>query len=245
MIKISFLGFKYARLILENLKFSQIEELKKRYSYLYIVAYKKTNLKNFEVLSKRTPIIDLTKDIKEIFRKFNATTRNEIRKTKKDENLKFIALDQNFDQIYKLYKNLERTQGRTPIPIQEIKKSKIFSAYFKGELISSISCYDHNKILRIGQIFSLRMKNEEKEFKNTSWTTRRSMFEICKYGKKNGYKKLDLGIVNLTDPAKAGVAKFKQSFGGDIIDTYIYRYESKIFKPLRRILKSAKIINIH
>lgn len=243
-MEISILGFKYVRLILEKINLSQIEELKRKYSYLYIVTYKKIPLSGFNILCRKTAVIDLSQGLEQIFQKFNKTTRNEIRKTERITNLHFVILDNNFNEAYNLYRKVKRKDGVVPEPKSDFKECKFFNAYLKDRMIVSIACYNQNKILRLKSIVSLR-KMREFDKRIMGYATRRLIWEICKYGKANGYRKLDLGNVNLTDPTKAGIAKFKISFGGDLVDNYIYRYETKIFALLRKILRLTKIINIH
>ena len=70
-----------------------------------------------------------------------------------------------------------------------------------------------------------------------SFSTRRLVWEICKYGKENDYFGFDLGSINLVDSNKASIAQFKNSFGGKIVDEYLYIYKSKIFKFFERVVK--------
>ena len=51
------------------------------YSKISATSYRKMQLPDFETLVKTTAIIDLIASKDKIFRKFNDTTRNEIRKT--------------------------------------------------------------------------------------------------------------------------------------------------------------------
>ena len=66
------------------------------YSKISATSYRKMQLPDFETLVKTTAIIDLIASKDKIFRKFNDTTRNEIRKTERNDILKFISDDNNF-----------------------------------------------------------------------------------------------------------------------------------------------------
>ncbi len=45
----------------------------------------------------------------------------------------------------------------------------------------------------------------------------------------------DLGGIT-DDPAKAGIREFKQSFGGDEVDMYMYRYATPAFASVKKIV---------
>lgn len=244
MLETSILGLKYARLVLGDVNPQEIKKLKKKYSYIYLISYKKINLENFVVADKKTPTIDLTQNLDEIFRNFSASARNKIRKTKKIESLGFVSADGNFDESYKVYAHVKRKDGVIPEPKKELKHCTYFNAYLGNKIISSISCYDFDNILRVNTIVSLR-KEMGGDSRIVGYASTGLIWEICRYGKERGYKIVDLGIINLTDPSKSGIAQFKNSFGQNIVHTYIYRYETRLFKLVKKILGLAKVTNVH
>lgn len=174
--------------------------------------------------------------MEEIFGKFNETVRNEIRRTFKTEDLYFKINDSNFEGAYELYKNFEYSQGRIPFPLSAMKGYKIFSAYYKNQLISLILYIDSFPYLRTRSICSRRLQIDNKElYKIIGYASKRLVYEICKYGKENSYRLLDLASINLTDSKKSGVAQFKSGFGGKIEDEYTYIYKSKLFKFFEKL----------
>jgi len=236
----SILCFKYVRLILADINFDEIEKLKKKYSYIFFYLYnKKIDLEGFSITEKKTPIIDLSQSLDGIFRKFKKNTRNEIRKTEKIARLEFKNANNGIGQSFRFYKKIKKKDGVCPDIKADFKGCKFFNAYLAGKLIVSISCYDNRRILRLKHIVSLR---KEKDFDSRiiGYATRRIIWEICKYGKGSNYKKIDLGGINFSEQGKGGVTQFKESFGAEIIDVYVYRYETRIFKLLKKILELFK-----
>jgi len=186
---------------------------------------------NFKVIKKTTALIDLTPEENNIFANFNDTTRNEIRKAERNNKLVFKSEDNNFSTLYNLYKEFEFSQKRIPISIKDFKQYTFFSAHYDEEPISAISIVSGQKYLRIRSIFSKRLKTDSKDlYKVISNASRAVVWEICKWGRKNGFKSLDMASVNLSNPETASIARFKMTFGGDLGQEYTYLYESKVFK---------------
>jgi lipid II:glycine glycyltransferase (peptidoglycan interpeptide bridge formation enzyme) len=189
------------------------------------------------VREKTTALIDLLPDSLEIFKKFHDTTRNEINKTYKNDLLTIYREDVNKLPAYKMYSIFERSQGRRPLPMSEFCRFKLFSAYYKDEIISAITIIESGDRLRIRSIFSKRLAVMDKEvMKIISNASRRLMWEICQWGKDAGYQSLDLASVNFVNPRTASITKFKMSFGGQVINEYTYSYQSLIFCYLSRLI---------
>lgn len=240
MLEFSFFGQRCARRVTDDE--SKVQSLHS-YGYIHIASYRALQLgASFSLRKKETLIIDLTQSMEVIFAAFNKTGRNEIHKTERDTDYVFTVLDKNIRKIYSLHKKFERAQGRRPIPKAEFTKGQIFAAYYKNELVAAISTYSDDTNLRINQIFSLRLehrKETEVNMRNVvSCASRRLVYEICLYGKQEKIKTLDFCIVNLTDPSKGGINQFKSSFGGQLVDTYIYNYRTNIFRYIEKIVSS-------
>lgn len=232
--------FNIIRFILEP--WPDLNELKNKYSAIYILSYDRKELPEFSVKEKDTPVIYLNQSIDEIFSGFNSTTRNEIRKTFDDKipGLKFVSNDSDLKSNYNLSVDFEKSQGRRPDDINQYMGCKIFSAYYNNELISSIVCFDNSKVLRAKVICSKRLKTDSRElYKIISYSSRRLMYEICQYGIANGYELYDLGSVNFK---KESLAKFKMSFTNNLIKEYTYTYESPILSFLKKIANIKNFI---
>jgi hypothetical protein len=239
MIQLSLLGFKISRLILENIDFNKIDNFKKKYSYIFIINNEEINIDNFKLLKRKTVIVDLKKELEEIYYDFNKTTRNEINKTERDKYFVFIPCDDRMVS-YKFYKRIKKKDHVPTELFYEFFPCIFFNAYYKNTLIASMSCWKDNQVLRIKTIVSLR-KDINFEPKIISYASRRIIWEICKYGKNKKYLKLDLGGINFEEKNKEGITKFKLSFGGNIEDSYIYRYQTLKFIILRKILLLFRI----
>lgn len=220
----------------------------KKYGSIVALSYKKLDLQEFNLRTKTTALISLNGEEKDIFGKFGDSTRNAINRTYRDENLKFTYEDKEFKKAYELYSKFEYAQKRTPFPINVFKGLKLFSAYYKGEIVSGIFVYESKPYLRIRSIFSKRLTTEDKKiYRIIANASRRIMLEVCLWGKKNGYSSLDLASVNFKNPKTASITEFKMSFGGDVVTEYTYIYKSKSFSFFEKFvvvkLLISRIIN--
>jgi|SRR3989344_3518438 len=215
----------HARIILDD---AQLEKCfrEKNHHYITGLSYHKFNFgPGISIKSKKTMLISLRQSIEQIFEGFNANTRNEVRRATEEKELLITCDDRSYDAIYDMYMRFEKEQGRVPHDRSIFLGSKVFSAYYKGELISAIICYDAKPILRSRANFSKRMESASPEKRRIiSRATRRLIYEICLYGKEHDYEYFDQGSVNLTDPRKKFIGEFKSSFGGELVDEYSYEY---------------------
>jgi len=200
-------------------------------------------LVNFKLRAKTTALINLEQTEDDIFGKFRDTTRNEIRRTYKNSDLSFRFFNSVDDESYDIYKDFEYLQGRLPAPKENLKNCLFFGAYYKNKLISAIYLIATRPYLRIRSIFSKRLRSEDKElYKIISNSTRRLIWEICQWGKKEDYKSLDMASVNFDNPKTANITKFKMSFGGKVVNEYTYTYTSFLYKLLEKMVKIKKLI---
>lgn len=207
-----------------------------KYSSITAISYDQLSLPDFRVRTKTTTLIGLSGQEEDIFKKFNDTTRNEIRKSEKTAGLKIISDDKNFDGAYSLYSDFEYSRGEAPFSKKALKECVVFSAYYNNEIVSGIFVDLGKPYLRVRYIFSKRLDIDDKElYKIVSNSTRRLVWEICLWGKKNGFVSLDLASVNFKDPEVSGITKFKMSFGGDVVNEYTYIYKSLVFRYFEKL----------
>lgn len=235
VIEKNFIFFKAARIIFDD-DILQRALAEKRYTYISGISYDGTlRAEGLRIKAKKTPVIQLYGMNKEtILTRFNETTRNEINRTFQMPELRFVVPDANRNEIHKLYKNFEIAGGRPPRRIDFFKESFLVGAYRNTMLIAAIIAYDTRPYLRVNAIVSVRGVNRELS-KLVSFSTRRLVYELCRYGADNGYELLDLGGVNLTDETKAGITAFKMSFGGKLVDEFTYTYKSPFFSYVHSI----------
>ena len=228
--------FRSARVILDDSLLLRLLH-EKRHAYISGISYNKLEVgSGVRIKPKKTIVISLQSDMEEVFNGYSDTVKNEIRRTFSMPELAFRT-DSDIDQAYELYRRFEERQGRTPHNEYSFRKSKIFNAYLDGLLVSSIACYDAFPHLRVRAIYSRRLVvGDKKQYAVIGYATKRLIYGICSYGKKNGYKDVDMGSVNLTDPKKKGIAQFKSSFGGTIVDEYTYTYESFIYRIFSKFI---------
>lgn len=223
-----YIFFTYARVILnDELLAGLIRDC--AHSYIVGVSHNRLDLGfAVSIRQKKTIIIRLDAAIEEIFRKFNDTARNEVRRTERMSDLVCTRNDNNWDEVYAMYKAHRKERGLPIHPLAFLRWGMQFSAYWHDELISTITCYDAKPYLRIQNIFS-RLAADDKELRRIiGYASRRLVYELCKFGSQNGYTLLDMASANVTDRAKAGITQFKSSFGGTIADEYIYTYKRAV-----------------
>lgn len=240
MLVNSILGLKYIRLLRREAFLEEMEELKKKYSYIFLVSYNQINITGFSVQSKQSIIIDLSAGLDNVFDNFKSNTRKEIRKTfnLNADGLTFVPIDKQINKIYTCYKKFEYIRGWMPALKSEIKNSLVFAAYYQGAVVAGVTCYADENFIRVGKIFSLRYQCAGNKINSQiiGSASRRLIFEICKYGVEHGFTSLDLGGVDFIDQKKIGISEFKSCFGGDTKDVYICRYIKKNFALLKKIL---------
>ncbi|MBU1102656.1 hypothetical protein KJ853_03315 [Patescibacteria group bacterium] len=215
----------------------------KKYSALTILTYQKFDLSDFEVTPKKTPVIYLDKEPREILLDFNSSTRNQINRTFNEPDFKFIVGKECFEDAYKLYKDFEYGQDRVPFDRGEMAHFLPFLAYFKNQPISLVFCLDEFPYLRARSICSVRLKTNDKKFYRwIACASRRLIYEACSYGRQRNYQWMDLGSINLDSADKSGIAEFKSSFHGELINEYTYFRKSPLFKILEKFVKIKLVI---
>lgn len=213
---------------------------KKKYDYITVISYGDLGLEKegFSLKRKRLANIHLNGSTEEILGKFARRTQQEIARTYKIPELEFRIADTDMEKTYGLYAEFERAQGRKPWKKDTFEGLINFNAYYRGELIASVPCYDLNPYLQVRAIFSKRLKvgEEDREmYKLIGSATRRLIYEICRYGRERNYRFVGLGSVNYSTEQKANVAGFKMFFGSTEGDEYTYTYASRRFAWLSRI----------
>lgn len=203
---------------------------KNNYDLMTVISYVDLGLESmgFKLRHKKLANIYLDGTLEEILNRFTRTTRQEVQQTYDISDLVFKIGDPDIETTYNLYRNFEKAQGRKPWGKETFSDTINFNAYYKGELVASVPCYDLNPYLQVRAIFSKRLNIEDKVlYKIIGKATRRLIFEICKYGKERGCEFVSLGSVNYGTAQKSNVADFKMFFGPRLGDEYTYIYRSR------------------
>lgn len=231
---ISLFGCVYARVLSTRVTPNEADDLKKKYAYTHIYSFAKENLSHFDMRIQRTLIFDLSQDLEAIFKKFNDTCKKHIRRGERTTDLTLKVLDGDFAGSYALYRRVKSQEGARPDIRKEFDRCIFFNAYLRGEMIVTMSFYDNGAIIRAKHIASVRKERAE-DAKIVAYASRRLNWEVMKWGKAHGRSIFDLGGIT-DDPGKAGIREFKQSFGGDEVDIYMYRHMTPFFFLLKKIL---------
>ncbi len=176
---------------------------------------------------------DFEKDTESYYHHYNIVHSED--SNKKMEGLEFTRNDGKWSEVYAMYLR-HRTARNLPIhALPFLQQCILFNAYWEGALVSTITCYDAHPYLRIQNIFS-KLDGDDKELRRIAgFAARRLVYEICTYGNGNGYQFLDMASANFTNPAKAGITQFKNSFGGVVSDEYTYTYKNALLRLGSRV----------
>ncbi|KAB2914723.1 MAG: hypothetical protein F9K23_13420 [Bacteroidetes bacterium] len=239
MLTAEILGLKYHRVLANSVTPEFTASLKADYDYSFVISYGGFEDPEYNTIDKNAGIIDLTKGLDHVFANFNKKNRQHVRGTETTEELSFTHAIDDFDSYFQFYKRCENERGWYPVPESELKNSIVFSAAFNGHFIAGVTAYTTGNKLRLGRIYSTKRSNDQTEISNalSGASTKRIIFEFCKYGIENGFATLDLGGVDLNDPSKAGITQFKQSFGIEIIPVKIGRYTSQTFNEKEHLIR--------
>lgn len=241
MLSVNVEGMKYHRLLVNQASAEDTINLKRNFDYSFIVSYSHFTDPDYHCIDKNACIIDLNDGAEAAFSRFNATSRNEVRRSEKITELGFhFGYDVvGFDAYFEFHSNCEKDRNWFPVPPDELKNSLLFSASFNGMLIAGMSCYTHEQYIRVGRIYSNKRSKKSEILTNLVYgcASKRIVFEICKYAAANGFTQLDLGGVDLTDPSKSGISQFKLSLGSKVIPVKLARWSNSHFKLHEHLIR--------
>lgn len=232
MLQAEILGLKYHRVLANSVTPEFTKTLKEDFDYSFIVSYDGVfNDPDYKVLEKNACMLDATKTEEGIIEGFNATSRNELRRTYRTPELQYHFGYEDFNKYYQFYKASEHARGWFPVPENELGNCLLFSMSFNGEFISGMSCYSGAETIRVSRIYSNKKINTNPAISGTIYggAAKRIVLEICNYARENGFKHVDLGGVDLESESKAGISNFKLSLGGVVIPVKLGRFSKPIF----------------
>lgn len=197
-----------------------------------------------------TRLLDLTRDETTLFGEMNRTCRSQIRKA--DRLSDRIEVRQNDSTAYRdflamhndfvaLKQHSERLSERRLEALKPL--SDVLVAYFEGRPICSHLVLRDEPLKRVGVLFtvSTRLREEEPSIFISSLNRWLHWYEMRRY-KSQGMQTYDFCGVGTDSPEKAGIAYFKQSFGGTRVLEHNYilaraagRTAVSLFYTLRRI----------
>ena len=235
VIERRFVFFRSARVILNDALFLALLQ-KREFHFITVLSQNILTVPDSVARKhKKTANISLRPPPEEIIQGFHDTTRNEVRRSFGMKELIITQDDDKFDEAYALYKTFRHEKMLPLTSPSFLRQAMRMSAYWRGELIAVVTWYDVPPYMRIQHIFS-KIATTSEERKLIGLATRRLIYEICAYGSRARREFLDMASVNFHNPTKAGITKFKLSFGGEIVDEYIYTYRSPLIRFIRRLL---------
>jgi lipid II:glycine glycyltransferase (peptidoglycan interpeptide bridge formation enzyme) len=225
MLLASYKNIKYHRFLSDSFSEEDNSHLLNNFDYSFVISYGDFKSTSYDIVDKHAVIIDLEKNIDEVFSNFNSTSRKHIRRFDKLEELSFHNEIYDKSTFYKFYCSCERSRDWLPIAEEEFFNSIIFYVTYMGIPISGISAYICDSKIRMGRIFSIRNKTK---IDNANLifgvAAKKLVYEFCIYAKENNFKFIDLGGIDLKSDKKSGISKFKLSFTDKIVPVKIGRY---------------------
>jgi hypothetical protein len=240
MLKAEILNLKYHRVLANSVTKNFTRPLKANYHYSFIISYDNFfNDHDYKISNKNACIINATQNEEKIISGFNASSRNELSRTYRTDGLEFQFGYTDFNKYYEFYKRSENARDWYPVPENELANCLLFSATFEGEYISGMSCYTGASTIRVSRIYSTRKINTNTAITRTIYAAaaKRIVLNISNYAREKGFKKIDLGGVDLESPAKAGISNFKLSLGGKVVPVKVGRYSTPMFDAKRLQLR--------
>jgi hypothetical protein len=128
-------------------------------------SYDSVEMQGFKKKEGLTSVIDLRKDIDEIWNKMRAKfIRKQIRRA--ERNNKVIKKNISFSQFKKIYKNFRKQKGIQKDKVSVFKNSDLLlGAYFEGKLVSVGNFAADENSMRAWVLASIRLKKKHKDLR--------------------------------------------------------------------------------
>lgn len=227
--------FSYGRFTGKHFRDDEIVQLKNNLDYAFFVSWEPLISDEIsDQAEKQSACIEIEDSIENQIAKCNPTCRNEVRRSFTINEFKLEINSTPHEELFEFHKQCENERNWYPVPPDELKSSTVVCMRYKDELISGMTAYTEKDFLRIGRIFTRRKSNKYENLQQVvfSCASRRLVIEMTNIARTMGYSVLDLGGISLDDPTKAGITKFKLSFGSVIKDVFLARYYSPSYHNL-------------
>lgn len=211
----------------------------------YVFAYSLQDLGDvpgFSREQKWTQLLRLDRSAEDLFSSLNRNNRYKVKRTYRDEGIKIVVDDPRRDQSYHFYREVKEADGVLPDIAEDFTAVRWINAYRGEQIIASTCWFDSGDVLRAKHIVSTR-KQEVDDAALVGRLTRRLFWEACLLGLSSRHRYVDLGGLDPGDPAKRGITAFKQSFGGDTVPVFVYRYATSRWRELsQRELTAGRMV---
>jgi hypothetical protein len=177
-----------------------------------------------------TVVIDLSRSEEDIFRGFNDTTRNEIRRAIREGVSHEITAQPTLDHINEFLAASQDLMKLKGIPVADFSVLKIHQAH--GELIISRTKNSVNEVqsyhvyIRRGSVallinsLTIRANKSQADRSFASRANRLNHWEDAKFLKLSGVELLDIGGWASSGKGLMDLAAYKKGFGGRVISAY-------------------------
>jgi hypothetical protein len=206
-----------------------------------------------------TVLLDLRRDMGELFREASRTCRNRIARIDRLSGRASVrrndpAAHADFLKLHNAF--VARSRHTEPLSKSQIDRLRpiidVFVAYFDGRALCGHVFIRDQYIRRVELLFSASVRLERNESPAfVSWLNRwLHWFEIRLY-KSEGMLVYDFGGTATDTPRRAGIARFKHSFGGTRVVEHSYiaagplgRMAISMFYAMRRIRSARSVFGV-
>jgi len=245
IVTASLRGHRFIRLYLVRRDSAETLIESVRAGFEYIFAYSLHDLgyvPGFKREQKWTQLVRLDRSPDDLLASLKQKIRYQINRTYRDEGIKVIVDDPDRVGSYQFYKDVKEADGVVPDLVEDFSSVRWINAYQGGRFIVSTSWFDSREVLRSKHIVSTR-KQDAGGAALTGRLTRRLFWEACLIGLNAGHHYVDLGGLDPDDPAKSGITSFKQTFGGETVKIFIYRYATPSWREVsERELSTGRMV---
>jgi len=189
-----------------------------------------------------TLIIDLTKDLEDIWRHMDRKSCRYMIQRAQKEGIK-IRVDQDYDEFNEINASFRKKKDSGSVSdVKEYKNyGKLFTAEIGGEIVGGQFYLEDKQNIKWLLGASKRLEVEKEKAILIGCANRLMIWEAIKYAKARGIKEFDLGgyyTGKMRNGQKEKINDFKKSFGGQPTTHYIYQKNySKIYKLLSLLKK--------
>ena len=205
---------------------------------------RKVEVKGFEYREFATLVIDLTRDLSDIWQDMGKSScRYSIKRAEREGIC--VKVSQDYQWFYRLNRRFREEKGLPKHhgdgPEEMAKYGTLFSAEYKEDLLSGQLYAEDKNNIRWLLGASKRLEVNREEAALIGCANRLIIWQAIKYAKEKGIREFDFGGyftgIDRSDP-RYNINTFKDSFGGKLTTHYIYEKDySKIYRIAKKVYR--------
>lgn len=201
----------------------------------------KMEMPGFQREDRATIVIDLARDMDELWSKVSSKCRSGIRRAEGDGVI--IHMDRDHEAFLRLNEEFRAVKGldHNTFPLSFTQeKGRLFIAEMDGEMVGGVLFLDDGKTLLGLLSASRRLDVEDGRRCDVSNANRLIWWRAIEYAKENGLEQVDMGgyyIGSEPNPQAEGINEFKRRFGGEVISSYEYRKDYTLKIRMARMVQ--------